>query len=86
LQGAGVANRELGAQFKADTNSVLCALMSFMTGMDFQGDNCRLVVIHKLPFPVPNGHRVPGPVCRRGPHGSSSGELPPDVHPGDACC
>lgn len=46
-------NRQLVEQFKADETSVLFALKSFMTGVDVQGDALRLVVIDKLPFPVP---------------------------------
>lgn len=46
-------NKVLARRFAEDTNSVLFALKSFMTGVDFQGDTCRLVVIDKLPFPVP---------------------------------
>jgi ATP-dependent DNA helicase DinG len=47
------SNKELAAQFSADTHSVLFALKSFFTGVDFQGEACRLVVIDKMPFPVP---------------------------------
>jgi ATP-dependent DNA helicase DinG len=46
-------NRALAAEFKADETSVLFALKSFMTGVDVQGDALRLVIIDKLPFPVP---------------------------------
>ena len=46
-------NRVLAEEFKADETSVLFALKSFMTGVDVQGDALRLVVIDKLPFPVP---------------------------------
>jgi ATP-dependent DNA helicase DinG len=46
-------NKEIAAKFEADTHSCLFALKSFFTGVDFQGDTCRLVVIDKLPFPVP---------------------------------
>lgn len=46
-------NRVLTETFKADETSVLFALKSFMTGFDVQGDALRLVVIDKLPFPVP---------------------------------
>lgn len=46
-------NRQLVDEFKADETSVLFALKSFMTGVDVQGDALRLVVIDKLPFPVP---------------------------------
>lgn len=44
---------QLSQAFKDDETSVLFALKSFMTGADFQGDTLRLVVIDKLPFPVP---------------------------------
>lgn len=47
-------NKVLAEKFTEDTHSVLFALKSFMTGVDFQGDTCRLVVIDKLPFPVPS--------------------------------
>lgn len=53
LQGQDGTNKELAARFQADTDSVLFGLKSFMTGVDFQGEACRLVVIDKLPFPVP---------------------------------
>lgn len=52
IQGQG-SNKELAEAFKNDTHSVLFALKSFFTGVDFQGDTCRLVIIDKLPFPVP---------------------------------
>ena len=46
-QGAG---RE---SFRPTPHSVLFATRSFMTGVDFQGETCSLVVVDKLPFPVP---------------------------------
>lgn len=46
-------NKVLAAEFMADTHSVLFATRSFFTGVDFQGEACSLVVIDKLPFPVP---------------------------------
>lgn len=46
-------NKDLAQRFKADENSVLFALKSFFTGVDFPGDTLRLVVIDKLPFAVP---------------------------------
>lgn len=54
VQGGGVDNRTLGQQFQRDRHSVLFATRSFMTGVDFAGDTCRLVVIDKMPFPVPD--------------------------------
>lgn len=47
-------NKELAKLFKEDEHSVLFALKSFFTGIDVQGDSLRLVVINKLPFPVPS--------------------------------
>lgn len=49
----GKSNKALAAEFMEDTHSVLFALRSFFTGVDFQGEACSLVVIDKLPFPVP---------------------------------
>ena len=46
-------NKALAAEFAEDTHSVLFATRSFMTGVDFQGETCSLVVVDKLPFPVP---------------------------------
>lgn len=53
MQGRDGSKKELAARFAEDTHSVLFALKSFMTGVDFAGDTCRLVIIDKLPFPVP---------------------------------
>lgn len=52
VQGNGT-NKELARIFKEDEHSVLFATKSFMTGVDFQGSTCSLVVIDKLPFAVP---------------------------------
>lgn len=46
-------NKALMDQFKSETASVLFALRSFFTGIDVQGEALTLVVINKLPFPVP---------------------------------
>lgn len=48
-----MANKTLAEKFMDDTHSVLFATRSFMTGVDFQGEACSLVVVDKLPFPVP---------------------------------
>lgn len=53
MQGGDEDNKALAAWFKSETNSVLFATRSFMTGFDVQGDSLSLVVINKLPFPVP---------------------------------
>jgi len=47
------SNKEIARIFQEDEHSVLFATKSFFTGVDFAGDTCRLVVIDKLPFPVP---------------------------------
>jgi ATP-dependent DNA helicase DinG len=47
------SNRMLAERFKADIHSVLFGTRSFMTGVDFQGETCSMVIIDKLPFPVP---------------------------------
>lgn len=47
-------NPTLAKKFMEDTHSVLFATKSFFTGVDFQGEACSLVVIDKLPFPVPD--------------------------------
>lgn len=52
MQGDG-SNKDLAAKFQEDTHSVLFALKSFFTGVDFAGETCRLVIIDKMPFPVP---------------------------------
>ena len=52
IQGSD-SNRSLAQKFKEDTHSVLFATRSFFTGVDFSGSTCSLVVIDKLPFPVP---------------------------------
>jgi ATP-dependent DNA helicase DinG len=48
-----MANKMLAEEFKSDTTSVLFATKSFMTGVDFQGETCSLVIVNKMPFPVP---------------------------------
>lgn len=54
IQGADLTNKEIAQRFRDDENSVLFGLRSFMTGMDFPGRTNRLVIIDKLPFPVPS--------------------------------
>lgn len=52
-QGDGETNNRLMAWFRDEHDGVLFATRSFFTGASFEGDTCRLVVIDKLPFPVP---------------------------------
>jgi ATP-dependent DNA helicase DinG len=44
---------ELLSAFKEDGSAVLIATMSFWEGVDVPGDALRLVVLDKIPFPVP---------------------------------
>lgn len=44
---------ELLEQFKAQKNSVLVGTASFWEGVSIEGDDLRLVVLDKLPFPSP---------------------------------
>ena len=53
MQGEHGTNKEIARRFNDDEDSVLFALRSFMTGVDFSGRTCRLVIVDKLPFPVP---------------------------------
>lgn len=53
IQGQGTV-KQLGEQFKVDETSVLFGLKSFATGFDVPGDALRLVIIDKMPFPVPS--------------------------------
>lgn len=45
--------QELLARFRADGNAVLVATLSFWEGVDVPGFALRLVVMDKIPFPVP---------------------------------
>lgn len=53
VQDGSMSTKLLAEAFKDDTDSVLFGLKSFFEGVDVQGDSCRLVIIDKLPFPVP---------------------------------
>ena len=54
LKQGDAPSRVLADQFKNDEHSVLFAVKSLFTGVDIQGDSLRLLVIDKLPFPVPS--------------------------------
>lgn len=47
-------NQQAVAQFKALPNAVLCAAGPCWEGIDFPGDTVSLLVIVRLPFPVPD--------------------------------
>lgn len=52
-QGGGRTNADLMEWFRSETDSVLFATKSFFTGASFEGETLSLLVIDKLPFPVP---------------------------------
>ena len=54
LKQGDAPSRMLADQFKNDEHSVLFAVKSFFTGVDIAGDSLRLLVVDKLPFPVPS--------------------------------
>lgn len=47
-------NKVLAEMFRDDEHSVLFATKSFFTGVSFKGSTLSLVVINKIPFPVPS--------------------------------
>ena len=53
MQGGDLSNKDLVEEFKSDVDSCLFGLKTFFEGVDVPGDACRLVIIDKLPFPVP---------------------------------
>lgn len=54
LKQGDATSGELVKKFKADGDAVLFALRTFFEGVDIPGDALRLVIIDKLPFPVPS--------------------------------
>lgn len=54
LKQGELPNKQLAQIFADDEHSVLFAVKSFFTGVDFKGDTLRLVVVDKCPFPVPS--------------------------------
>jgi len=54
MQGENLGKQQLLEQFRHEGNATLFALSSFWEGIDVPGSALRLVVIVKLPFPVPN--------------------------------
>ncbi|MBN2071443.1 MAG: hypothetical protein JW814_08300 [Candidatus Krumholzibacteriota bacterium] len=53
IQGISGSREELAGQFKSSRNGVLLGVASFWEGVDFPGDQLEIMVIPKLPFPVP---------------------------------
>lgn len=49
----GETTKGLAQWFDTDNHGVLFGTKSFFTGVDFQGETCSLVIVAKMPFPVP---------------------------------
>ncbi len=63
-QGAGKSRRVLLDHFKETRGAVLLGTDSFWEGVDIPGEACELVVIPRLPFPVPT-HPLTQSLCDR---------------------
>ncbi len=50
----GISVGELTRRFREETDSVLFGTRSFMTGVDVQGEALSLLIVTKMPFPVPD--------------------------------
>jgi Rad3-related DNA helicase len=53
VQGGGRSREELAAVFRSAEGAVLLGVASFWEGVDFPGGELEILVIPKLPFPVP---------------------------------
>ena len=53
-QGYGGSRTNLLEQFRKEKNSVLFGTNSFWEGIDIIGDSLEILIMHKLPFPVPS--------------------------------
>jgi Rad3-related DNA helicase len=54
VQGGGMSREELASAFRSTDGSVLLGVASFWEGVDFPGGELEILVIPKLPFPVPS--------------------------------
>jgi ATP-dependent DNA helicase DinG len=53
VQGGGRSREELASMFRSTRGAVLLGVASFWEGVDFPGGELEILVIPKLPFPVP---------------------------------
>lgn len=58
IRQGGMSNEELLKTFKEKDKSVLFGVSSFWEGIDVKGDKLKLVIIDKIPFPVPSSPLV----------------------------
>ena len=54
VQGGGRSREELASVFRSTRGAVLLGVASFWEGVDFPGGELEILVIPKLPFPVPS--------------------------------
>ncbi|MCD6379029.1 hypothetical protein J7M07_01115, partial [bacterium] len=54
VQGRGESRETLSRKFRDNDASVLLGVASFWEGVDFPGDQLEILVIPKIPFPVPD--------------------------------
>lgn len=54
VQGISGSREEVAGNFKAAEGAILLGVASFWEGVDFPGEQLEVIVIPKLPFPVPN--------------------------------
>lgn len=54
VQGAGESREALSARFRRSASGILLGVASFWEGVDFPGEELEVLVIPKIPFPVPS--------------------------------
>ncbi|MBN1601287.1 MAG: 3'-5' exoribonuclease [Chitinispirillaceae bacterium] len=63
-QGTSGARHAILDQFKKNSSMILLGTDSFWEGIDAPGESCEVVIIPRLPFPVPT-HPLTQAVCKR---------------------
>jgi ATP-dependent DNA helicase DinG len=53
VQGAGESRESLSERFRRSPSGILLGVASFWEGVDFPGEELEMLVIPKIPFPVP---------------------------------
>lgn len=63
-QGSSASRQNILDQFKQNQNMILLGTDSFWEGIDVPGEACEIVIVPRLPFPVPN-HPLTVAICER---------------------
>jgi len=63
-QGASGSRQNILEQFRANQRMILLGTESFWEGIDVPGEACEIVIIPRLPFPVPS-HPLTLAICKR---------------------